>query len=133
MLLSKAPDLIMCRTFLITLKKAGLRWFTTLPSHSISYFKQIAEAFNMHFATSRALKKTSATLVNFQQGRRETLKEYLAHFNTLALEIRGLNEGIVVHQLTVGLQTGHFSLSLAKKSATSLANLLTHLEKYINA
>ena len=61
------------------------------------------------------------------------LKEYLAHFNTLALEIRDLNKGIAVHQLIARLQTGHFSLSLAKKLATSLADLLIHSEKYINA
>ena len=60
------------------------------------------------------------------------LKEYLAHFNTLALEIRDLNEGIVVHQLTAGLRIGYFSLLLTKKPATSLVDLLTHLEKYIN-
>ena len=59
------------------------------------------------------------------------LKEYLARFNTLALEIRDLNTGIAIHQLTTGLQTGHFFLSLAKKLATSLADLLTRSEKYI--
>ena len=87
----------------------------------------------MHFATSRTPKKASTALVNFQQGQRETLKEYQARFNTLALEIRELNEGIVVHQLMAGLQTGHFSLSLAKKPATLLVDLLTHSKKYINA
>ena len=60
------------------------------------------------------------------------LKGYLAHFNTLTLEIRDLNEGIVVHQIIVGLWTGNFSLSLAKKPTTSLADLLIRLEKYIN-
>ena len=77
--------------------------------------------------------KMSMALVNIQQGRRETLKEYLAHFNTLALEIRDLNEGIIVHQLIRGLRIGHFSLSLAKKPTTSLVDLFTHSEKYINA
>ena len=87
----------------------------------------------MYFATSRAPKKTSAVLVNFLQGRRETLKEYLARFNMFALEIRDLNEGIAVHQLMAGLRTGHFSLSLARKPAASLADLLTRSKKYINA
>ena len=36
------------------------------------------------------------------------LKEYLAHFNTLTLEIRDLNEGIALHQIIAGLRTGHF-------------------------
>ena len=104
----------------------------TLPPQSISYLKQLAEAFNTHFAISRALKKTSTTLVNFQQGRRETLKEYLARFNMLTLEIRELNKGITMHHLIAGLRTRHFLLSLAKKPTTSLANLLTHSKNYIN-
>ena len=77
-------------------------------------------------------KKTLAALVNFQQGRQETLKEYLARFNMLILEIRELNEEIAVHQLTAGIRTGHFFLSLAKKPTTAMADLLTRLEKYIN-
>ena len=103
-----------------------------LVAQLIDNFKQLTEAFCIHFTTSRAPRKTSATLVNFQQGRRETLKEYLARFNTLALEIKDLNEGIVVHQIMARLQTRHFSLSLAKKPATSLAGLLAWSEKYIN-
>ena len=74
-----------------------------------------------------------ATLVNFQQGRRETLKEYLTHFNKLTLKIRDLNEGIDVHQLIAGLRIGYFSLLLAKNPTTSLADLLTRSKKYINA
>ena len=48
MLLSRALNPIMCRTFSITLKKAGLQWFTTLPTQPISSFKQLAKAFNTH-------------------------------------------------------------------------------------
>ena len=87
----------------------------------------------MHFMMSRATKKTSVALVKFQQGKQETLKEYLAYFNTFALEIKDLNEGITIHQITTGLQVGHFSLSLAKKPMISLVDLLVQLEKYINA
>ena len=51
----------------------------------------------------------------------------------LALEIKNLNKGIVVHQIMVGLQTRHFSLLLDKKLATSLVDLLAQSENYINA
>ena len=64
MLLSGAPDAIMCRTFSTTLKKAGLRWFMGLPKHSISRFRQLADPFLAYFATSKAYKKTSASLIN---------------------------------------------------------------------
>ena len=60
------------------------------------------------------------------------LKEYLARFNTLALEIKDLNEGIVVHQIMARLRVRHFSLSLAKYPATSLVDLLARLKKYTN-
>ena len=71
-------------------------------------------------------------MVNFQQGKREMLKEYPTHFNALALEIKNLNEGITVHHITTGFRAGHFSLSLAKKPTISLANLLAWSKKYIN-
>ena len=132
MLLLGAPNPIMCKVFSTTLKKVGLCWFTILSAQSISNFKQLADTFCMHFATSQTPKKMLATLVNFQQGKQETLKEYLARFNSLALEIKDLNEGIVIHQIIAGLRAGHFSLSLAKKLTTSLADLLICLKKYIN-
>ena len=132
MLFSGVSNPIMCRVLSITLKKIRLQWFTTLPTQLVSCFKQLVKASNIHFATRHAPRKTSTTLANFQQGGREMLLEYLAHFKTLALEIRDLNEWIIVHQITTELRTGHFSLSLAKKPATSLVDLLTHSKKYIN-
>ena len=120
MLLSSALDPIMCRAFSTTFKKVSLRWFTTLATWSIDSFKQLSEAFCTHFTTSKAPRKMSVALVNFQQGRWETLKEYLAHFNLLALKVKDLNKGIVVHHITAGLWVGHFSLSLTKKPITSL-------------
>ena len=60
------------------------------------------------------------------------MNEYLARFNMLALEIKNLNEGIVVYQIMIRFQAGHFSLSLAKKLAIFLVDLLAQLKKYIN-
>ena len=56
----------------------------------------------------------------------------MACFNSLALEMKDLNEGIAVYQIMVGLQTGHFSLSLAKRPVTSSTDLLARSKKYIN-
>ena len=103
MLLSSALDPIMCRVFSITHKKVDLRWSTTLPAQSIDSFKQLVDAFYTHFAISRAPKKTSTAFVNFQQGKRETLKEYLTCFNSHALEIKDLNKRIVIHQIIARL------------------------------
>ena len=50
----------------------------------------------------------------------------------LALEIKDLNEGIIIHQVTMGFQVRHFSLLLAKKPVVNLADLLARSEKYIN-
>ena len=60
------------------------------------------------------------------------LKEYLARFNLLTLEIQDLDERIIMHQITVGLWVGHFLLSLAKKPVISLTNLLPRSKKHIN-
>ena len=114
MLLSGAPNTIMCRAFSTTLKKAGLRWFMGLPKHSISRFCQLTDQFLTHFATSKAYKKTSASLINIRQGRDEPLKAYLARFNRTALEIKDLPQAVAMHSILVDLKSGDFSKSLAK-------------------
>ena len=50
--------------------------------------------------------------MNFQQRKQKALKEYLARFNTLALEIKYLNKAVIVHQITFGLQIGHFFFAI---------------------
>ena len=64
--------------------------------------------------TSEAPKMMSTAFMNFRQGKHEILKEYLANFNMLMLEIKDLNKRIMVHQIIVGLHARHFSLSLAE-------------------
>ena len=56
------------------------------------------------------------------------LKDYLAHSNMLALEIKDLNEEIAIHKKPIRPWVAHFLLS----RTMYLADLLARLEKYIN-
>ena len=66
MMLSGTPNAIMCHAFSTTLKKASLQWFMGLPRNYISCFRQLTDQFLTHFATSKAYKKTSASLINIK-------------------------------------------------------------------
>ena len=88
-LLLGVPDVIMCRAFSTTLKKMGLRWFMgylRVPFHDFNSWS----IYFWHFTTSKAYKKTSASLINVNQGKDKSLKSYLARFNYVALEIKDL-------------------------------------------
>ena len=118
--------------FSTTLKKEGLRWFISLPKNSISHFWQLADQFLAHFATSKAYKKTSASLINIKQGRDESLKNYLARFNRVALEMKDLPQAVAMHLILVDLKSRDFSKSLAKRPAQTMTELLTRSAKFIN-
>ena len=114
MLLSSILNMIMCRAFSLILKKADRRWFIGLPKNFISQFWQLADQFLAHFATSKAYKKTSTSLINIRWGLGESLKSYMARFNQATLEIKDLPQAIAMHSILVNLKSRDFSKSLAK-------------------
>ena len=103
-----------------------------LQKHSISHFRQLVDQFLAHFATSKAYKKTSASLINIRQGRDEPLKSYLARFNQIALEIKELPQAVAMHSILVDLKSNNFSKSLGKRPPLMMTELLTRSVKFIN-
>ena len=81
----------------------------------------------MHFATSKAYKKTSASLINIKQGKDESLKSYFAWFNQVALEIKDLPQAIAMHFILIDFKYGDFSKFLAKWLAEIVTELLAQL------
>ena len=67
MALAGASDPMRCRAFPITLKKAALKWFNSLPSRSICKFSDLQSHFLAHFMTRRFKPKLVTSLLGLSQ------------------------------------------------------------------
>lgn len=103
MMLHGASDVIMCKAFPATLRKAAWNWFSGLQPGSIHSFEQLARLFTFHFFTSRRGTKISDSF-NIKQNEGEFLREYVARFNAAMLEARDLNQPIAMSALKHGLR-----------------------------
>ncbi|XP_010248095.1 PREDICTED: uncharacterized protein LOC104591022 [Nelumbo nucifera] len=68
-----------------------------------------------------------------RQRKNESLRDYLARFNTEALQVRNLNQSVAVTAIQHGLCPSPFNFSISKHLLQTLADIMTHAQKYINA
>ena len=67
MALARASDPVRCRAFPITLKKAILKWFNSLPPRSINKFLDLQSRFLAYFTTRRFKLKLVTGLLGLSQ------------------------------------------------------------------
>ncbi|XP_034199857.1 uncharacterized protein LOC117615004 [Prunus dulcis] len=79
-ILYKAEDALMCKVFAMTLQGAAQDWFHTLPSRSISSFKELAYAFTKGYTSYRTIKKNLDHLYNSRKKPDESFRDYLKGF-----------------------------------------------------
>ncbi|XP_021819582.1 uncharacterized protein LOC110761422 [Prunus avium] len=80
MILHKADDALMCKEFAMTLRGAAQDWFHTLPSESISSFKELAYVFTKEYTSYRMIKKNPDHLYNLRKKSDESLRDYIKRF-----------------------------------------------------
>ena len=114
MTLAGAYNLVKCRAFLITLKKATLKWFQLLPPRSISKFSDLSSQFLAHFTTQRFKLKSVTSLSRLSQWQGESLRDFLEHFNMEMLLVEELETQVVVLTLLNELRPRAFKDSLSK-------------------
>ena len=73
MTLVEASNLVKCPAFMITLKKATLKWFNSLPPRSINRFFDLPSLFLAHFTTRKFKSKPVFSLLGTSQGQSESL------------------------------------------------------------
>ncbi|XP_057965281.1 uncharacterized protein LOC131155852 [Malania oleifera] len=125
-------NVIMCRTFVATLKGNAKDWYQTLRLGSIGSFSEMEQHFISHFLSSWRIVKTLAHLMSMEQGERETLKKFMHLFITTTVEIRNLKIGVALATLTTTLQPGNFLSSLGKRPPADMGELMARAKKYIN-
>ncbi|KAK3000822.1 hypothetical protein RJ639_020549 [Escallonia herrerae] len=134
MLLLQVSDVVMCRAFPTTLRKAAHAWFKSLQPRSIYFFGQLLDLFQKHFVSSRSQRKNSASLLNIVQEKNESLACFLGRFNAATLEIDNLDESVKYTAFLRGLQsTSKFAFSVNKSLPSNMKALLEKANKYIQA
>ncbi|GAV64247.1 hypothetical protein CFOL_v3_07765 [Cephalotus follicularis] len=79
-------------------------------------------------------RRNSSHLINVVQGKDESLRDHLTRFNKESLMVKDLEPSFALAALNSGLKDNSpFTLSLMKKPAQDMADLLRRAEKYVNA
>ena len=131
MMIQETTDTLLCIDFLTIIRKATRAWYFGLQSGSINSFEQLEHSFVAHFSTSRKVPRISDSLFSIKQDETETLRDFMAHFNTAVLEVRDLNENMAISTMKRGLRESRFTYSLDKTLPRTYAELLVHAYKYI--
>ena len=107
-------------------------WYSRLPLNSIGYFKDLSKAFISQFS-GKTHEKSSASLMNMEQGKNETLRDYLNRFTREALKVPDLDQKVDMMALQQGTSDVHFKRSLAKHPSEDMQMLQERAGKYIKA
>ena len=92
---------------------------------------QMSHQFIAHFVNSRRLQRGSESLINIKQKERESIRIYVNHFNTAALEVRNLDQSVAMAALKSGLQKNDLLFSQEKKYPKDFTDLLARVEGYV--
>ncbi|XP_021598868.1 uncharacterized protein LOC110604887 [Manihot esculenta] len=122
---------LMCKVFPTTLIGPARTWFNSLEAGSIRSFGDLATIFISRFIAGVPVDRKTSYLETVRQRRNETLREYVARFNTEALQIPELDENRAVEAMQKGTTSPEFFGSLSRKPPTLLAELMKRAEKYI--
>ncbi|CAL9005317.1 unnamed protein product [Prunus brigantina] len=107
MIFYKANDALMCKVFAMTLQGAAQDWFHSLPSGSISSFKELAHVFTKEYTSYRTIKKNPDHLFNMQKKDDESLRDYIKRFKAEKANIVGCDDRITSSAFKKGLPTKH--------------------------
>ena len=133
LLLLQTTDAIKCRAFPQTLGGMAQRWYSRLPPNSVGSFKDLSKAFISQFISGKTHEKSSASLMNIEQGRNETLRDYLNRFTKEALKVPDLDQKVAMVALQQGTSDVYFKRSLAKHPPEDMQMLQERAGKYIKA
>ncbi|XP_034199469.1 uncharacterized protein LOC117614688 [Prunus dulcis] len=94
MILHKTEDALMCKVFAMNLRGAALDWFHTLPSGSISSFKELTYVFTKKYTSYQTIKKNLGYLFNVHKKSDESLRDNIKRFKAERANIVGCDDQI---------------------------------------
>ncbi|XP_071927065.1 uncharacterized protein [Coffea arabica] len=133
MRLQTVANEIRCKTFPMFLKGRAWLWFQGLAPGSIRNFPELAREFVAQFVFSKTYSKNAAYLMAIRQKSDESLRNFMARFNTESLQIRDKDEKVVMASFMNGLRAEELFYKLAEKPPGDLEELLTRAHAAANA
>jgi hypothetical protein len=89
------PEEVACQAFTLTLTGNAQDWFRRLPPGSIDSFEGLGREFLGQFMAAQTNKKPSRYLLTLQQKGGETLKDFVARFNTKKMVVEDPTDDMV--------------------------------------
>src|SRR5215469_11926360 len=132
MLLLDLDEDAWCKIFPTTLRLDGQKWSHNISPGSINYFDELHDAFINRYSMSKKQPKIDVVLAGLKQGSQETLRQYLTRFNDFKLGIPDLEDSVALFAFRNGCTNEEFQQSIQKKKLTSLEDLMTRAEAFIN-
>ena len=128
------PDEISCRAFPLTLTEVVKDWFIGLPPKSVSNFQELGHLFLTQFLVTRKRKKNVTYLLTMRQGKVESLKDFMLHFNKEKLEVDNPDEKIMLNALMQEIRADiPLMADLARTThSMTLTRFMKKTEEYIN-
>ncbi|RDX66977.1 hypothetical protein CR513_54200, partial [Mucuna pruriens] len=106
----------------------------SLPRSSrLSLYREQLAAFVSEFAANQAKRLEVANLFDIKQTKSESLKQYLAHFNSAIVQVNNLNQIFFVKAFQKGRRAGLFSDSLGLRKLASIGEIRARAEKHDEA
>jgi len=123
MLISGGNDAIRCKIFVGTLTGTTLKWFSKLPSASITSFTTFSQVFLERFAVNRPKQLQIADMFDVRQRPEESLKQFLNRFCDVSMGLINPSEEMLVGAFVKGLRANPFSESLIRLPAATLVEV----------
>ena len=91
---------------------------------TIANFKQLSKGFVHHFVGGQRYKKPTGHLLNINQVKGESLRQYVTCFTKELLQVDEAEDQVILTTLQVGLLLGGFFFSITKSLSEIVAELL---------
>ncbi|CAA0811123.1 Unknown protein, partial [Striga hermonthica] len=117
-------DSVSWSAFLSTLRGGALDWFHQLAPDSIRDFEDFAGQLTNQYSSAVAQEKTYLTLMAMRQGKRESLRKYIARYNQMCLELPTAVDEVKAGGLIRSLRPGPCQTSLEKMPARTYDEVL---------
>ena len=104
MLIQNANEAALCKAFCLTLTGAAQQWYRRLMPGSISFFKQLADAFAAAFLGVKTRNMETSYLFGIKQGESEPLKEYLNRFDKAVMQIKSCSDDTLIQVFREGIK-----------------------------
>ncbi|XP_058103728.1 uncharacterized protein LOC131247786 [Magnolia sinica] len=126
-------DAMMCHGFSINLTGSARSWYMQLKPNSVGSFAELSRLFFTQFISGKKSWKQTTHLFTIKQGPKESLKDFIAHFNEEALQVEDYDDQMVLSAMFSELKEWKFTFSIGKNPPKMLVELVTRAQKYTNA